>query len=65
MPILLMRRKIFCAGLDVFLERLLGKVEHVRAVERLSGFGELLFAGRQQAVNPRQEASWRNGRYSE
>jgi len=37
------------------VERLLGEVEHVRAVERLAGLGELLFAGGEQAVDPREQ----------
>ena len=48
-------RQVFRADLDVLRDRLLGKVEHVRAVERRAGFGELLFAGGQHAVHPGQK----------
>ena len=48
-------RKILCARLDVLLQRFLGKIEHVRAIKRLSRFGELLFARCQQAINPGQK----------
>jgi hypothetical protein len=47
--------EILRADFEVLVQRLLGEVEHVRAVERLAGLGELLLARGEQAVDPRQQ----------
>jgi hypothetical protein len=47
--------EVLAANRDVFLQRLLGQVEHVRAEQRRAGGGEVPFALVQQQVDPRQQ----------
>ena len=47
--------EILGADLQILVQRLLGKIEHVRAVERPSCLGELLLAGREHPVHPREQ----------
>lgn len=47
--------QIALADLDVLLQRLFRQIEHVRAVERLAMHLEILLAGVEQPIDPRQQ----------
>ena len=48
-------REVLDASGDVLLKRLLGEIEHVRREQRLAVRGVVPLAGRQHAVDPRQQ----------